>query len=191
LTLNTKYYVRAYAINNIGTSYGSEISFTTDLSTGDSYQGGIVFYILQTGDTGYDPGTRHGLISATFDLSSGTQWGCDGTLISGADGSAIGTGAANTNSIVTGCTTAGIASRLCYDLVIGIYSDWYLPSINELYKLYDNRAIIGGFNTTGVAYWSSTQSLEWSAWAQNFQMGNAGGTNKSNSTTLVRAIRSF
>lgn len=31
LTVNTKYYIRAYATNSFGTSYGDEISFTTNL----------------------------------------------------------------------------------------------------------------------------------------------------------------
>jgi hypothetical protein len=33
LTANTTYYVRAYAINSVGTGYGNEISFTTTTST--------------------------------------------------------------------------------------------------------------------------------------------------------------
>jgi histidinol dehydrogenase len=42
-------------------------------------------------------------------------WGCYGSLIAGADGTTIGTGAQNTTDIVNGCATSGIAARLAND----------------------------------------------------------------------------
>ena len=56
---------------------------------GDLYQGGIVFWL---------DGNGGGLIAALTD-QSGAQWGCYGALISGADGTAIGTGNQNTIDI--------------------------------------------------------------------------------------------
>ena len=41
LTLNTTYYVRAYATNISGTSYGNQVSFTTVAAIGQNYQGGL------------------------------------------------------------------------------------------------------------------------------------------------------
>ena len=38
LTANTTYYVRAYAINSTGTSYGNEVSFTTSNGGGGAYE---------------------------------------------------------------------------------------------------------------------------------------------------------
>ncbi|NCC87813.1 MAG: DUF1566 domain-containing protein, partial [Clostridia bacterium] len=150
------YYVRAYATNSIGTTYyGNEITFT--LGIGDSYQGGIIAYIFQSGDPGYIVGEIHGLIAAPSDQGNAT-WGCIGIAITGADGTTIGTGNQNTIDILAGCAEAGIAASLCSELILGGYSDWYLPSINELDKLYVNRLAIGGF--AGSWYWSSTEEAD-------------------------------
>ena len=190
LTGSTTYYVRAYATNAVGTTYGTQINFTTrsSLSIGGSYGGGIVAYILVLGDPGYDPNVPHGLIAAPSDQSSGAQWGCYGTQISGADGTAIGTGNQNTIDIMNGCATAGIAARICGDLVLNGYSDWYLPSKNELNKLYLNRTAIGGF--TSNVYWSSTEADVNFAWGQYFANGAQGIPNK-NYANYVRAVRAF
>jgi hypothetical protein len=167
---------------------------------GDSYGGGIVAYILQVGDSGYDPDVQHGLIAATTDLSSGIKWRNVTNIITGATGTAIGTGLANTNTIITsqGATATDYAAGLARGLAGGGFNDWYLPSKEELNKLYLNRVAIGGF--TGTFYWSSTegstssQNLNY-AWGQFFTNGiqkdydNSYGAK----TTLqsVRAVRSF
>ncbi|NDC92437.1 MAG: DUF1566 domain-containing protein [Flavobacteriales bacterium] len=151
---------------------------------GQSYQGGKIAYIDDSG--------LHGLIAAPSDQTTGSpgaQWGCFGTALSGADGLIIGTGNQNTIDIMNGCIEAGIAARLCGDLVLGGYSDWYLPSNYELNQLYLNRVAIGGF--APFAYWSSTEFDYSGAYVQLFLNGSQLPSSKSTNNYLVRAVRAF
>jgi hypothetical protein len=169
-------------------SNGKVINAKTIASVGESYGGGIVAYILQAGDPGYDARVQHGLIAAASDQGT-AEWGCIYTPIAEAQGEAIGTGNQNTIGIMNGCSTAGIAARICGDLVLNGYSDWYLPSKDELNKLYINRVAIGGFGNG--SYWSSSEpNSSENAWYQYFQDGNQYYGPKNNPIP-VRAIRSF
>ena len=157
--------------------------------------GGIVFY-----DKGfYSDGWRY-LEAAPSDQSTGTDWGCYGTYIPGAGSArtAIGTGQANTTAIVNACSTAGIAARICDDLVLNGYSDWFLPSKNELDELFKERYTIGGFDTynDGIFqhnnwYWSSSNYDQLNAWGQRFHLGDISLLEKSDNGAFVRAIRAF
>jgi hypothetical protein len=126
------------------------------------------------------------LVAYPFEIEN-TPWGCEGTLISGADGTAIGTGFQNTLDIVNSCGASGSAAELCANLTFGGYSDWYLPSKNELFVVLQNHQAI---NANLGFYWSSTEYDANSAWQQ--QRSNNFQINSTKSTTLsVRPIRSF
>ena len=134
---------------------------------GDAALGGKIGYILQSGDPGYDVNAQHGLVITSADIGY-TQFGCQGTFIGGTSTS-FGTGQANTNIIIAGCATAGIAARLCNDLVQGGYSDWYLPSKDELNKIWVNRVVLGITPTAYPSqYQSSSEYTATFAWVQEF-----------------------
>ncbi|MGJ7032095.1 MopE-related protein [Niabella hirudinis] len=161
---------------------------------GASYKGGKLAYVLQPGDPRYDPNLPHGFIAAPADQGV-PVWG-PATEVGGTSG-ALGSGAANTARIVAAYGTAGTAAKLCADLVLNDYSDWYLPSLGELNLLFQNRFAIGGFTTEGTitnlftSYWSSTEDGSGFAWFQYFANGNTDIVSKDASWIKVRAIRSF
>jgi hypothetical protein len=136
--------------------------------------GGIVFYISDGG--------LHGLEAAAVDQVP-TQWGCYGTTILGANGTAVGTGEQNTADIIAGCNETTAAS------VAAAYGPgWYLPSKDELNLLYSQKDVVGGFASD--FYWCSSQDSSNDAWYQYFTSGYQGDGNKS-SAHRVRAVRAF
>jgi len=126
---------------------------------GDSVEGGIVFYIDETG--------YHGLISSTDDLYGYIMWGCYGGGYingSGAGLEFIGSGLQNSLDIVSECYTSGpTAASLALEYENYGFTDWYLPSINELLEMYNTigpgglDGNLGGFMLSET-YWSSTVS---------------------------------
>jgi len=169
---------------------GSDTEFNCSASPiGSSCGGGKIAYIDGTGS--------HGLIAALSDqaYSPTLVWGCAGTVISGADGTAIGTGLQNTIDIMAGCSTPAIAARECRGVTINGYSDWHLPSLAELYQVCNNKIALG-FTYEGYYYWTSSEVSATNAWA--IQMGGCpawryydSSLNKGSTSFYIRCVRSF
>jgi len=167
-------------------------SATALLAIGDTYGGGKVAYILQSGDPGYDENVQHGLIAATADGPTTYLWYFNSTFTTtGATGTDLGTGSANTDKIIANQGTLGVlyAARACREYTDGVYHDWYLPSKDEFNTLSVNQATIGGF-TSGVYYWTSSEIDSDNAWRQSPVAGTQGARAKS-SSYRVRPVRSF
>ena len=147
LTLGTTYFYRVKAVNSLGTSYGVNMQFKTAYNIGENVNGGLVFYIDATG--------QHGLVCATADQARIAWW--NGSYLSCSTGTAVGTGQANTISIVNTQGIGSYAAQLCNDLVLNGYSDWFLPSIDELGLMHTNLKLkgLGGFY---MDYWSSSEN---------------------------------
>jgi len=130
------------------------------------------------------------LEAAPYDQSAGTEWGCYGVSISGAGGTAVGTGKQNTIDIEAGCTIAGTAADICANLSLGGYSDWFLPSKDELNLMYENLKVFGVGSFAGTKYWSSSEGAAYNAWAQYFSNGAQYYYDKYDDLR-VRAVRAF
>ena len=132
--------------NSLG-DYGTFSGILSDTLFGKSNgpAGGIIIYTTDDG--------MHGLEAAPIDQGL-VEWGCYGHWID--TSTAVGTGAANTAAIVNGCSDLNIAARVANDYVLNGYSDWFLPSIDELRLLSKNRLLMGGL-VTNQLYWSSSK----------------------------------
>jgi hypothetical protein len=171
-------------IQNAPVSF-SAVNYFPALNIGDTAFGGIIFYIDSTG--------KHGLVCATQDQTSasvGIQWDptpYNGNLqnypdtsyhptITGAIDTSIGSGAKNTNLIVNKLGPGNYAAYLCKSLSLNGFSDWYLPSWDELLLMYQNLAYRYEFGQSGYIPWrnfgfittfqpTGTDSVNYSYWS--------------------------
>ena len=155
---------------------------------GQPYQGGKIAYLDGTG--------IHGFI-VTNSYGTNVKWNSTNSGTTGANGIVIGTGQANTNSIIALYGIEFNAAKYCDDLVTGGYSDWYLPSNNELLKIIDNYVALGGtsFLPNNNNFWSSTETPGEPDRARAFKLDGTTGPGSMNwlkeTQFYATAIRSF
>lgn len=163
-----------------------------DPEIGDNFEGGIVFYL---------DGSGGGLVCAESDQSTYIGWRVSTMLFVGGTSTAVGTGQANTTAIVekqgSGWLSGDYAAKLCYKLELNDYTDWFLPSKEELKLMYENLYLqgLGNFKANTI-YWSSSEISFDSVWGQGFGGYDDDGTRyldkySNISYHYVRAIRAF
>lgn len=192
---NTLYYYKPYVVVNGKLYLGVQDSFhtavPTTLATGPA--GGYVIY-----DDGSGGGIEMAPYDLTFidnqngyeDLSWWYEWGCFSTSIPGTS-SALGSGANNSALILSGCGSDNIAARACSEYSYGGFSDWYLPSKDEII-LMDSLIQDKGYGSISKTYdyWTSTEYTSTNAYGYSFSEETFSAFSK-HSTLRVRPVRSF
>jgi hypothetical protein len=152
--------------------------------------GGLVFY-----DKGNNAEGWRYLEVASKDAGT-AQWGAYGHDLTGTD-TKEGTGKHNTDIIMyylRGAGESGKAAQLARQYTQGGYTDWFLPSKDELNLIYTNLRLkmLGDYSMS--YYWSSSQIDNRNAWCQRFSDGLQDYyyyPNSKNDTYNVRAVRCF
>lgn len=155
---NGIYSAKIYLENDLGTiEYKSGVdafSIGVEHSVGDDFQGGVIAYLFKEDDLGYDPQKQKGLIVPEEDFTR-TKWGCQrdisGTKLS------LGYGRANTLKVIKVCNRKKSAIGICNNFTKNGFNDWFLPSKNEMEKVYSFLQPDVS-NLEQSAYWTSSQS---------------------------------
>lgn len=168
----------------------SNTAISTTYEVGDYAQGGVVFWVDETGE--------HGLVCSKSELDQ-VYWSPDvlGRTCSYGDGPYA--GEMNTTLIIAKYThnLGFLYSAMQCSKYGSAYEDWYLPSSKELYEMYVNKDVI---NATLAAnnnnplesadYWSSTEVGSDIAHTRNLGTGSEGNTYKKTHCN-TRAVRAF
>ena len=162
----------------------------SNIKVGDFYLGGIVGYLFQEGDIGFEKNVNHGIIVSDKDLALSVKWynGISTLIIIGARGQKIGTGRSNTIMIINnnGENRKNYAAGIATLFRGGGFDDWFLPSIDELNVLYSNKKLLG---ISDGWYWSSSEGDNYNIWFFDFKFGFKDLARKN--YMKVRAIRYF
>ena len=192
LALNVTYYIRSYATNIVGTGYGNEISFTTRYAIGDiGPAGGFIFY-----DKGVSSNGWRYLEASPSDYNTGIAWWNGTWVYTNTTGispnTSLGAGKANTLLIISANNNLSNAAKVCDNYSYNGFSDWYLPSSEELQLICQNLYSAGIGNLQPNFYWSSTDTnrIHNATWMQlnGCYVRTDGGRDMLN---LVRPIRQF
>jgi hypothetical protein len=162
-----------------------------NIAIGDFYAGGIVFHIFKSGEPGYEEGETHGLVCAPTILGP-MKWSDSTTYCS--TGTAFGSGENNTQLILKSLGSNGFAAYACDTCTQSGYSDWFLPSRDELDSLKSKAAFLLNylFLQTVREYWSSSEyNQHGGAWI--VQIPGPGGKYYGNKTynAYVIPVRKF
>ena len=190
------------ALQDTASQIRADIPDITIYSVGDFAQGGVVFWVDETG--------QQGLVAAKDDQSQSTgfSWNAGTYGYTHANGDGLFAGEANTSKIIAAHVAIGddgstYAARICNELQLTeggkTYGDWYLPSLEEVNLMYINKASIdataianGGSGFADEYYWSSSEYDFGNAWVQHLFYGSQTWPAKVFFEGIyVRAVRAF
>lgn len=117
-------------------------------TVGQSKFGGVIFYVDESG--------QHGLVASLTDQSTSTTWFNGNFTNTLAIRSGIYSGFYNTERIISNQNAGTYAASIAAQTTTGGFGDWYLPSKDELTKMFQQIAVIPAI-AAGSAYWSSTE----------------------------------
>ncbi len=171
--------------------------------------------VIQSDEKDLLDGTNDGTVSGDRYLeasptdwpdSEAKAWGIDDVNTSVTDllgstpdelSGSVGNGEPNTAIIIAAiesATETDTAAQWCVSYSGGTLTDWFLPSIGELLLLYENKVIVGNFNTSQMTteYYSSSEcSDHFSVWSVYFYNGSITTTARTFSDGHVRPVRAF
>jgi hypothetical protein len=176
----------------LGTSYKYEIGQYVHS------EGGVIFHRWLSKTAGTEPtsGRVQNYLVMSVNFLGNAPWGlfeinvvsCESTW----------DGLSNTNAITAAGGLPTDAAGLCVAYSALGKSDWYLPSIDELNKIWINRRdiaqglIVGsGIKIENIKCWSSTEVDKGSAYVFGFTGAAIGGTNKLDTGVNVLPVRTF
>lgn len=152
---------------------------------GKTYAGGLIFH--------YDIAIGNGFVVAPNDQSSALIWDPNQPAGSGTVGTSVGVGGglSNTNAIVNTIGAGNYAAQICNDLTLNGFSDWYLPTKDDLTEIYNNVHLNGLGNFQNISYWSSSETTTATiVWYRKFDTGQEGMAGHEQ-LFGVRATRNF
>lgn len=143
--------------------------------------GGWIFY-----DKGEKTDGWRYLEAAPEDLPGAYAWGASGNY--GTE-QGVGTGKSNTEKL----PDSAVAAKACKDYTLNGFSDWFLPSKDELNLMRTNLFLNGkgSFSTDGDYYWSSSEFDNYTAWDYCIKDGDKYGENRTYAGDFVRPARAF
>ena len=172
-------------------SSNSEPEFTHYI--GELYGGGVIFHLWKD-----ENGNEKGLIVSLNHISTSSGFSNVTTDFIGSSSRSLWDGNTNTNAIINQQGHTASAAQLAREYTGGGYTDWYLPALDELNLLYNNRYNVNRTlaSTPGATqighnrYWASVEHSENCAWAFYFYNGFTYYDFKTK-LYFVCAIRSF
>jgi hypothetical protein len=137
--------------------------------------------------------------SGSDDLATVSTYCSNGNISLGATNVNIGWGETNTNLAKVACLGGAVAKVNSFNLANNTgYTDWFIPSDNEIIELARMRDTLGLLNlgtnwTVGrLGYWSSTESNATTQYILYSSTRTDGYSSKSDSTNfMVRPVRMF